>query len=912
MPLEDRVTPDVKVFTNAALTTQVGATYTGANAILDAANNALTVDGYYLVVDTSNAPVGGYTAGIINKSLTLWGSNHGIDPNTGARGAEVFIDTSLGALSVSSGHALTVDGFSFVTPGGLGAFFTNTSSNYSLNFTNNIVENQNAANVNGLQLGVGGVPGIIAATIAHNLFDGMTAASAIRISTSTNAAITDNVILNGGSGMQIQASIPSVDGILINNNYISNMQLSAIRLEGNVNNPTVTNNTIINANLSNNAQHAGIRVATNFTGSGGTPGVTGTLTIQNNLITGSNTGIRFTGGTFVDILAAALSRNSIDVNPGTSAVVTGNTADATLDLSGNWLGTASPSALEGAITGTRSYVIRSYLSGNANARTGATSAASDAWGFSPNLASVEMLVPQTKATSLLTHVDGSIQSGIDLAVSGMRVRVAPDAYSGNVSTLTNAVTLLPDGKVTINGNLAMDGNDSLAIGIGGPNPATQYANLNVNGTVSLGSAALALTLINGYVVPPGTFPNFVIVNNDAFDPVAGAFAGLPEGSTISAGGSLFAVTYLGGTNGNSVALQVTTATPVVTPSAAQIADSNTLVIKGTGFSSVPGNNTVAFNLGAIGTVTSATATQLTVTFSVRPTVGNLTAVVTTNANTSGAPVQVATVVTITPSGLPDWTIGQPYTPVVTASGGSGPYTFSQTGGALPTGLTLNSNGTFSGTPTATGTFTFTLKATQSPYASGSRIYTVTINPAPTISNLTTTAWTQGRPGFTGTMTVTGGTPAHAIFGSPTGIPPGLTAVLIGNTISFTGTPTAAGTFNGSITVRDSAGATVIKTFSITINPVIAFTPATLPNYVASQPYSQTISTTGGTGSKTLSVIGALPPGLTFNPATGLLSGSIATIPAAGFTITFQAVDSVGAISTITYTLKGGSPPRRTW
>jgi len=552
--LEDRITPDAKVFTTSTLAVQVGATYTGANAILDAANNALTLDGYFVVVDTANAPLGGYTAGTINKDLTLWGSNHGIDPNTGARVPEVFINTSAGTMSGANGRALAIDGFSFVTAGGLGAFFTNTTNNYSLAFTNNIVKNQNAPNVNGLQLGVSGAPGIAAATISHNLFDGMTTGSAIRISTSTNAAITDNVILNGRSGIQIQASIPSVNGILINNNYISDMQLSAIRLEGNVNNPTVTNNTIINANLSNNAQHAGIRLATNFTGSGGTPGVTGTPTVKNNLITNSNTGIRFTDGTFVDIVATAISLNAIDVNPGTSAVATGNTADATIDLSGNWLGTASPAALEGVGTGTRSYVIQSYLSGNANSRTGATSTSSGVWGFSPNLATVEMLVPQTKATSLLNRVDGSIQSGIDRAASGQRVRVASDTFSGNVSALANAVTLIANGQVTINGNLAFNSDDTLGVEISGTNPATQYSNFIVNGTVNLGNASLAISLIGGYMVPPGTFPTFNIINNDGFDPVVGTFNSQAEGSTITSGGTTFTITYQGGLNSNDVVL----------------------------------------------------------------------------------------------------------------------------------------------------------------------------------------------------------------------------------------------------------------------------------------------------------------------------------------------------------------------
>jgi hypothetical protein len=53
---------------------------------------------------------------------------------------------------------------------------------------------------------------------------------------------------------------------------------------------------------------------------------------------------------------------------------------------------------------------------------------------------------------------------------------------------------------------------------------------------------------------------------------------------------------------------------------------------------------VTFNIGAVGTVTAATATALTVTFSTLPTAtGRLTEVVTTDGVNSGATVQVATV-----------------------------------------------------------------------------------------------------------------------------------------------------------------------------------------------------------------------------------------------------------------------------
>jgi hypothetical protein len=48
--------------------------------------------------------------------------------------------------------------------------------------------------------------------------------------------------------------------------------------------------------------------------------------------------------------------------------------------------------------------------------------------------------------------------------------------------------------------------------------------------------------------------------------------------------------------------------------------------------------------GAVGTVTAATATSLTITFSTKPkNTGRLTAVVTSNHSSSGSPIQVATV-----------------------------------------------------------------------------------------------------------------------------------------------------------------------------------------------------------------------------------------------------------------------------
>lgn len=87
-------------------------------------------------------------------------------------------------------------------------------------------------------------------------------------------------------------------------------------------------------------------------------------------------------------------------------------------------------------------------------------------------------------------------------------------------------------------------------------------------------------------------------------------------------------------------------TPIVTESTQSIALSATsLVIQGASFDPTFANNTVTFDRGAIGDVTAATASTLTVTFSTRPeTPGPLSVVVTTNGVSSGAATQVATVI----------------------------------------------------------------------------------------------------------------------------------------------------------------------------------------------------------------------------------------------------------------------------
>jgi photosystem II stability/assembly factor-like uncharacterized protein len=103
---------------------------------------------------------------------------------------------------------------------------------------------------------------------------------------------------------------------------------------------------------------------------------------------------------------------------------------------------------------------------------------------------------------------------------------------------------------------------------------------------------------------------------------------------------------------------------VVTSTMALAPDANTLTITGTGFSTTPGDNTVVFSPAGSGTVTAATPTSLTVVGLSGLSLGALSAVVTTNGQASGPPVQVATVM------LPQQNPAGTDKPLTVAAGGT--------------------------------------------------------------------------------------------------------------------------------------------------------------------------------------------------------------------------------------------------
>jgi len=90
----------------------------------------------------------------------------------------------------------------------------------------------------------------------------------------------------------------------------------------------------------------------------------------------------------------------------------------------------------------------------------------------------------------------------------------------------------------------------------------------------------------------------------------------------------------------------------------------------------------------------------------------------------------------TNSPLPQGTVGASYSQTLAASGGAPPYAWSLTSGSLPTGLTLNpSSGAIGGTPSEVGSFTFTVRVSDSASASATKQFQLSIgsNSAPILT-----------------------------------------------------------------------------------------------------------------------------------------------------------------------------------
>lgn len=286
----------------------------------------------------------------------------------------------------------------------------------------------------------------------------------------------------------------------------------------------------------------------------------------------------------------------------------------------------------------------------------------------------------------------------------------------------------------------------------------------------------------------------------------------------------------------------------------------------------------------------------------------------TGATGAGAPFTIAQTYTvnvpaptisIVPETLPNGTVGTSYNQTATASGGVSPYGYAVTAGTVPPGLTLSAGGVLTGTPTAGGTYNFTLTATDANGQTGSRAYALTIGAA--VVTLPPTTLAGGQVGFAYNAPLnpaSGGTAPYSYAVTGGALPGGLT-LSAGGTLA--GTPTAFGTFNFAVTAIDSSTGSgpyaATQNYAVQIEqPAPVANPGSATVVYGSSANPIALNITGGAAA---SVAIATPPangtavasgtGVTYTPNTGFAGSD-------SFTYTATNAGGTSAPATVTITV----------
>lgn len=508
---------------------------------------------------------------------------------------------------------------------------------------------------------------------------------------------------------------------------------------------------------------------------------------------------------------------------------------------------------------------------------------------------------------------GALPGGLTLNASTGAISGTPSALgtfnfsitATDSSTGTGPYTATQAYAITVIDEPPTGGNSSLTVAYNAP--AT-----NVPLTLSGGaptSLAIGTPPANGTAIVSGT--------TITYQPTAG-YAG-PDSFTYTA-------TNSGGTSAPAtVSVTVQDAVITITASggfAATVAAPYTQTFSFNG-GTPPWSGYQVTNLPAGVAITGTTAN--TVTISGTPTQAgtfNLN-VSATDGSTGNGPYTVGQAFTLTVTGPTltlapaspalNATYATAFTQAFSTTGGVGPYTYAVSG-TLPAGVSL-SGATLSGTPTAPGSYSFTITATDTG-ASGvgapfttSRAYTLEVAaPTLTLTPATLPASTAGTV-YTQALSANGGVAPYSFALSAGTLPAGLTLTSSG---TLAGTPTEAGTFNVSVTATDTYGQAVTRAYALEVaQPTLTLAPGggALPNATAGVAFSQSLVVSGGIAPYTATLSGALPTGITFNPATLAFVGT----PTESGTFTFDVTvtDSTGGTPgtvTATYSLTVLVPP----
>src|SRR5262249_42643734 len=209
---------------------------------------------------------------------------------------------------------------------------------------------------------------------------------------------------------------------------------------------------------------------------------------------------------------------------------------------------------------------------------------------------------------------------------------------------------------------------------------------------------------------------------------------------------------------------------------------------------------------------------------------------------------VAPRVVITATTLPGAKVGRPYQAAIAATGG-GSLRWSVIDGSLPPGLALDpATGSLTGTPSAAGSFPFTVQVGDEKRKT-TQHYDFNVAAPLGVNGAALALAEVGRP-ISLTVASTGG--LGPLRWSAASVPGGRSLAPCKGLIR--GPPTAAGAFTVTVTAQDSDGETANAVVKLSVAPRLAVAPPRVASTKTGASYRVRLSAVGGVAPRTWTVV----------------------------------------------------------